>query len=89
MSKLKEDIMSKANNYERVKYFIDLGLHPKYGLSGELTMLMFELYQMSSGDNSMAGKFNCSSCCDNVFRKLKDFINYGDNLGKPLNDWKK
>ena len=88
MSQLRDEIMSKPNNFERVKHFIDLGLHPKYGLSAELTMLMFELYQISSGDTSMSGRWGCSSCCDNVFRKLNDFINYGDNVGKPLIDWK-
>ena len=88
MSQLRDEIMNKENNYQRVKSFLDLGLNPRYGLSAELTMLMYDLYQMSSGDSSYAGRFGCGACQDAVYRKLNDFINYGDNVGKPLIDWR-
>lgn len=87
MSQLREDIMNEENNYLRVKKFIDLGLHPKYGLSAELTMLMYDLYQMSSGDNTYTGRYGCGACQMTVYEKLLDFLNYGDNVGKPLIDW--
>lgn len=87
MSKLYDEIMVLPNNKERVNHFINLGLHPKYGLSSELTMLMVDLYVAASGDTTMSGRYNCGGCLDTIFRKMKDFVIYNDNLGKPLNDW--
>lgn len=84
---LKEEILAFNYNGERVKKFLDLGLNPKWGLSAELTILMYQLYSDSSGDNQYNGKYNCSGCQDTIFRKLKDFNAYGDNLGQPLINW--
>lgn len=89
MSQLTEDIMKQKSNYLRVKKFIDLGLNPHYGLSAELTILMYELYEISSGDTTYSGRYGCGACQMSVYQRLQDFLNYGDNLGKPLIDWKK
>lgn len=89
MSQVYDDIMSEKSNYKRVKKFIDLGLDPRYGLSSEITILMFQLYQESSGDNSYAGRYGCSACHDQVFRRLKDFLQYDDNMGRELKNWVK
>jgi hypothetical protein len=88
MSQLCDDIMSEKTNYLKVKKFIDLGLNPRYGMDSELTMLMYDLYRSSSGDTSYSGRWGCGACQDFVFRKLQDFINYGDNVGQKLIDWK-
>jgi hypothetical protein len=82
-----EKILNHTYNKEKVQGFINLGLDPKYGLSSVVTQLMFDLYEMSSGDSQFNYRFNCSSCVDTVFRKLKDFLNYDDNMGKPLVNW--
>lgn len=87
MSKLYDDIMAQPNNKARVKMFMDLGLDPRYGLSAELTKLMVDLYVNTSGDQSMANRYNCGACLDTMFRKLKDFLAYNDDMGKTLNDW--
>ena len=89
MSKVYDDIMSLTNNKERVQMFIDLGLNPRYGLSAEITKLMVDLYVDASGDTSMAFRYSCGACLDTMFRKLKDFLAYDDNMGKTLNDWPK
>lgn len=89
MNKLKEEILSFKYNGERVKRFLDLGLNPRWGLSAELTVLMFQLYQESTGDNQYNGKYSCGGCADTIFRKLNDFVAYGDNMGQPLLNWEK
>jgi hypothetical protein len=86
---LKEDILQNKYNKQRVERFLSLGLNPKWGLAAELTILMFQLYQESSGDGQYNGRFNCGGCQDTIFRKLKDFVNYGDNMGAPLLNWEK
>ena len=87
MSKVYDDIMSLPNNKERIQKFFDLGLNPRYGLSAEITKLMVDLYVSASGDGSMAGRYSCGACLDTMFRKMKDFLAYDDNMGKPLIDW--
>jgi len=82
-----EEINTLSCNRDKVKRFIDLGLHPKFGLSSEMTLLMFDLYAQSSGDNQYAGRMGCSSCQDTIFRKLQDFVSYGDNVGASLLNW--
>jgi hypothetical protein len=89
MSKIYDEIMALPNNKEKVKHFIDLGLNPRYGLSAEITRLMVDLYVDASGDTSMAFRYSCGACLDTMFRKLKDFLAYDDNMGKTLNDWPK
>lgn len=86
---LKEEILALKTNKERVEKFLGLGLNPRYGLSAELTHLMFQLYMESSGDGSYNGRYNCGACQDTIFRKLNDFLNYGDNVGEPLLNWTK
>ncbi len=87
MSKLYDEIMQQSCNRDRVKMFIELGLNPKYGLSAEMTMFMVDIYVEVSGDTSLSGKYNCGACQDTIFRKLQDFLHYGDNVGKPLINW--
>lgn len=89
MSDLVNEIMSLETNKEKVERFLELGLNPKYGLSAKLTQLMYDLYQMSSGDGQYNGRWNCGACQDTIYRKLNDFVNYGDNVGKPLINWEK
>jgi hypothetical protein len=48
---------------------------------------MYEIYSKASGDSQYNGRYNCGACQDTIYRKLQDFINYGDNLGKPLLNW--
>jgi hypothetical protein len=84
-----EEINALKTNKEKVEKFLNLGLDPRYGLSAEITKFMYDLYQQSSGDNTYAGRYNCGACQDTIFRKLKDFVNYGDNVGKPLINWSK
>jgi len=85
--KLIQEMESLPSNKEKVERFFELRLGPKYGMSAQFTIYMYQLYQESSGDNSMAGKFACGSCQDQIYRRLQDFIKYGDNIGKPLNNW--
>lgn len=82
-----ENIESLKWNKDKVQAFMDYGLHPKGGLSSELTFLMFDLYQKSTGDNQHVGKMGCRSCIDVVFRKLQDMLSYDNNLGNPLINW--
>lgn len=84
-----ESILNHEYNRDKVYTFISIGLNPTHGLSSILTMIMFDLYSMSSGDGQYNGRYSCSSCCDVVFRKLQDFLVYDDNMGKPLINWKK
>ena len=87
MSKIYDEITSLKTNKEKVSKWFELGLSPKYGLSSEMTILMYQLYQDSSGDSSYNGKYSCGACADTIHRKLQDFMNYGDNLGQPLINW--
>lgn len=87
--KIIEDIEKLSTNGEKVKAWFDLGLSVKYGLSAELTKYMYDLYLWSSGDTSYNGRYNCFSCQQQIESRLKDFLNYGDNLGKPLLNWTK
>jgi hypothetical protein len=85
--KITKEIEALNFNKEKVQKWFEYGLNPRYGLSQELTVLMYELYAMSSGDNQYLGRYNCGSCQDVIYRKLGDFLNYGDNLGLPLLNW--
>ncbi len=85
--KITQEIEALEFNKEKVQKWFSYGLHPKYGLSSELTVLMYEIYSKASGDSQYNGRYNCGACQDTIYRKLQDFINYGDNLGKPLINW--
>ena len=87
MSDLVNQIMSLETNKERIQKFLDLGLNVRYGLSAQLTQLMYQLYQESSGDNTYNGRYNCGACQDTIYRKLNDFVTYGNNVGQPLINW--
>ncbi len=82
-----DSILQHPYNRDKVQAFISLGLHPMYGLSANVTYLMYDLYQMSSGDNSYAGRYGCGACQQFIFDKMQDFLNYNDNVGKPLLNW--
>jgi hypothetical protein len=85
--KITKEIEALKSNKEKVQKWFEHGLNPRYGLSQELTVLMYDLYARATGDNQYNGKWNCGACQDVIFRKLGDFLNYGDNLGKPLLNW--
>lgn len=85
--KITREIEALATNKERLQKWMSLGLHPKYGLSQELIILMYKIYTEASGDGQYNGKYSCGACQDVIFRKLKDFLEYGDNLGTPLFNW--
>lgn len=85
--KITKEIEALSSNKEKYERWFSLGLHPKWGLSAELTQLMYKLYEDASGDSQYNGKWNCSACADTIYRKMKDFMTYGDNLGKPLINW--
>lgn len=85
--KITQEIEALATNKEKLEKWFSYGLHPKYGLSQELTRLMYDLYAAASGDSQYNGRFNCGACQDTIWRKLQDFMKYGDNLGKPLLNW--
>lgn len=85
--KITQEIEALATNKEKLEKWMSYGLSPKYGLSQELTILMYDLYAAASGDNQYNGKYNCGACQDTIWRKLQDFMKYGDNLGKPLLNW--
>lgn len=85
--KLVDSIMNHQYNRDKVQKFMDLGLDPKYGLNDVITKIMFDLYYMSSGDGQYSNKTNCGACQDVMFRKMKDFLNYNDNMGSPLVNW--
>jgi hypothetical protein len=85
--KITQEIEALEFNKEKVEKWFELGLHPKYGLSQELTILMYDLYSAASGDSQYNGRYNCGACQDTIYRKLQDFMNYGDNLGAPLLNW--
>jgi len=85
--KITQEIEALEFNKEKLQKWFDYGLHPRYGLSQELTILMYDLYFNISGDGSYNGRFSCGACADQIYRKLQDFMNYGDNLGKPLLNW--
>lgn len=82
-----EQINALKWNRDRVELWFKLGLHPKWGLSSELLQLMYQLYADASGDEQYNGRWNCGACQDTIYRKLGDFLNYGDNIGKPLLNW--
>lgn len=85
--KIIEEVELLKTNKEKVAFWVGNNLTPKYGLSAELTHYMYKLYEDSSGDTTFVGRFNCGACQDTIWRKLVDFNNYGDNLGKPLINW--
>ena len=82
-----DEIQSLGSNKEKVQKMLDYGLSPKYGLAANLTMLIVDIYVEVSGDRSMAFKYNCGNCIDLAWRKLKDFVDYGDNVGQVLINW--
>jgi hypothetical protein len=81
------EIEQLKTNKEKVKKFIEYGIHPKHGMSAEFTQLMFKLYKDSCGDTSYDTKLNCFQCHLSVYNRLKDFLQYNDNVGKPLLNW--
>ncbi len=85
--KITKEVESAQFNKEKVDIWFKYGLHPKYGLSQELTVLMYDIYKSTTGDNQYNGKYNCGACQDQIYRRLTDIRNYGDNLGKPLLNW--
>jgi len=85
--KITQEIEAMTFNKDKVERWLQLGLHPKYGLSQELTVLMYNLYSAASGDGQYNGRYNCGACQETIYRKLKDFAQYGDNLGQPLLNW--
>jgi hypothetical protein len=74
-------------NRDKVKFWIDNNLSPRWGLSAELTQYMYKLYEDVSGDYQFSNKLNCGACQNGIWQRLNDFNNYGNNIGKPLINW--
>ena len=87
MSKIYDEIQQLGSNKEKIQFMVSNGLNPFYGLPADLTMLMVDIYVEVSGDGSMRHKYSCGGCLTTIWRKLNDFINYGDNVGAPLINW--
>ena len=82
-----EQIQNETDNYLKAKMFIDMGLHPQYGLGREYLWEMYKIYEDSTGDGQFNGRFSCGSCQMQVYERLKDLLNYNNNMGKPLINW--
>jgi hypothetical protein len=85
--KIIEELNALKWNKEKVKLWVDYNLSPKWGLSAELTIAMFNLYADCTGSTEFVNKLYCGYCADQVWNRLKDFNSYGDNMGKPLLNW--
>jgi hypothetical protein len=85
--KIIQEISSLSTNKAKVQAFLDFGSSPRYGMPAELVVTMYDIYTQSSGDDSYAGKYSCGACQDTIYRKLKDFNTYNDNVGQPLLNW--